>query len=229
MLTVVSWFWVQKNSSIVYKPEYVNVWARMVARHLTIPHRLLCITDSPKGIDIETYPLWDDLGINNPQWGNSRPQCYRRLKAFSKEMQPVLGDRFVSMDIDCVILDNLDEILGRDDDFVINRGRTYKNSYNGSMWMMDTGCRDFVWSDFKGEESVRQAGKWMGSDQAWMREALGPDEKTWGPEHGIEAFSHTRGIPKWKPNKSKIVFFQGSYKPWSNGADKIDWIKDNWK
>jgi hypothetical protein len=229
MLTVVSWFWRQKNSSILYKPEFVNVWAKMVSRHLSMPHRLLCITEDPVGIDIDTYPLWEDLGVSNPQWGGSKPQCYRRLKAFSEEMRPILGDRFVSMDIDCVITGSLDELLSRSEDFVINRGRTHKNSYNGSMWMMDTGARANVWTEFKGEESVRQASRWMGSDQAWMREALGPHEATWGIEHGIAAFTHTKAIPNWKPKNTKIVFFQGSFKPWSQGAEKIDWIREHWR
>lgn len=229
MLTVVSWFWRQKNSSIVYEPHFVNVWARMVERNLTIPHRLLCITDEPQGIEIETYPLWDDFGINNPTWGLGKPQCYRRLKAFSADMKSILGDRFVSMDIDCVILGNIDNLLSRKEDFIINRGRTHKNLYNGSMWMMNTGARDMVWSDFKGDASVKQAARWMGSDQAWMREALGPNEATWGPEDGVDAFTHIRSIPNWKPTNSKIVFFQGSYKPWSNGADRIKWIKENWR
>jgi hypothetical protein len=229
MLTVVSWFWRQRNTSILYKPEFVNVWANMVRRNLTIPHRLLCITTEPDGIEIDTYPLWEDFGINNPRWGASKPQCYRRLKAFSEEMRPILGDRFVSMDIDCVITGNLDEMLSRQEDFIINRGRTHKNIYNGSMWMMNTGARSHVWDEFRGEESVQQASRWMGSDQAWMREALGPDEATWGPEDGIAAYVHLRAIPKWKPKNTKIVFFQGSYKPWSHGAENIDWIRENWR
>ena len=227
MLTVVSWFWRQKGNSVPYHPEYVNVWARMVRRNLTIPHRLLCITEDPT--EIETYPLWEDLGISNPQWNLTKPQCYRRLKAFSEEMRPILGDRFVSMDIDCVITGNIDDLLSRQEDFIINRGRTFKNTYNGSMWMMNTGARDRVWSEFNGVESVQKASKWMGSDQAWMRECLGPDEATWGPEDGIDAFIHLRSNPKWKVGNTRIVFFQVSYKPWSNGAQNIEWIREHWR
>jgi len=229
MLTVVSWFWRQKGNSIPYRPEYVNVWASMVRRNLTIPHRLLCITEDPRGIEIETYPLWEDFGIKNPQWNLAKPQCYRRLKAFSEEMRPILGDRFVSMDIDCVITGNIDSLLSRTEDFIINRGRSRKNTYNGSMWMMNTGARSSVWTEFKGQESVQKASQWMGSDQAWIRECLGPDEATWGPEDGIGAYSQIRVIPKWQPQDTKIVFFQGSYKPWSNGADRIGWIKEHWQ
>jgi len=228
MLTVVCWLWRQESRAVGYKPEYVNTWARMVSRNLTIPHRLLCITDNPEGIEIETYPLWDDPKVDNPNWGITRPQCYRRLKAFSKEMTPILGGRFVSIDLDCVVTGSLDSLLDRDDNFIINRGLTQKNTYNGSMWMMDTGCRSHVWETFDPVESPKQASRWLGSDQAWMRESLGPFEKTWGPEDGVAAYLKINRIPRWHALDTKIVFFQGTIKPWDSTAQKHKWIKDNY-
>jgi hypothetical protein len=230
MLTVVCWLWRQESRTVLYKPEYVDVWANMLRRNLTIPHRLLCITDNPSDIKtVETYPLWEDLGVNNPKWGHTRPQCYRRLKAFSEEMRPILGDRFVSMDLDCVILGNIDAILSRPEEFIINRGTTQKNPYNGSLWMMNTGCRSFVWDTFDPETSPKQAERWLGSDQAWMREALGPNEATWGIEDGITNYLHVARIPRWNPKDTKIVFFQGTVKPWDSTALQRRWIKDNWR
>jgi hypothetical protein len=229
MLTVVCWLWRQENRAVAYKPEAVNVWANMVTRHLTLPHRLLCITDNPTGIEIDTHPLWEDYGIRNPDWGITRPQCYRRLKAFSKEMQPILGDRFVSIDLDCVVTGSLDPLLSREEDFIINRGMTQKNIYNGSMWMMNTGCRSHVWETFDPKTSPKQASRWLGSDQAWMRESLGPFEKTWGPEDGVAAYLRIHRIPKWEVKDTKIVFFQGTLKPWDSTAQNLKWIKEHYK
>ena len=41
-----------------YGPEYVNRLHNMVKRNLTIPHRFVCFTDDPKGLQegIETFP-----------------------------------------------------------------------------------------------------------------------------------------------------------------------------
>jgi hypothetical protein len=228
MLTIVTWLWHQKNRAILYKPEYVNTWARMITRNVTIPHRLLCITDNANGIEIDTFPLWEPPSVSNPNWGITRPQCYVRLKAFSKEMKPVLGDRFVSVDLDCVVTGNLDRILSKDEDFIINRGETKKNDYNGSMWMMNTGARDQVYSQFN-QAGVNQAYRngYMGSDQGWIRQCLGPKEKTFGNEDGVRSFVRVRNAPL--PEDTRIVFFQGSIKPWDSTAQRVGWIRDNWK
>lgn len=229
MLTVVCWYWRQPNRQVVYKPDHVRIWANMISRNLTIPHRLLCITDREREIDfMPTYPLWTEPEIQNPQWGPNRPQCYRRLKAFSEEMRPILGDRFISMDIDCVITGNLDQIFGRTDDFIINQGTTSQNCYNGSMWMMDTGARRQVWDSFDGMASVNKASRWLGSDQAWIRECLGPFEKTWSIRDGVTSWLRTRRIPKWQLGDTKIVFFQGELKPWEDSA-KTEWVEEHYR
>jgi hypothetical protein len=228
MLTVVTWLWSQKGRQIQYKPEYVNTWGRMISRHLTIPHRLLCITDNPEGIEIDTYPLWPFPDVINPAWGVTRPQCYVRLKAFSTEMRDILGDRFVSIDLDCVVTGNLDAMLSRTEDFIINRGETKRNTYNGSMWMMNTGAREQVWTTFS-QAGIKRAlaNGYMGSDQAWIRECLGPDEPTFS--EGVKSFVRVHRIPSWSPADTSIVFFQGSIKPWEHSAQKISWVKDNYR
>jgi hypothetical protein len=203
----------------------------MVSRNLTIPHRLLCITDRPREIskDIPTYQLWDAPSVVNPNWGITRPQCYVRLKAFSEEIREILGDRFVSIDLDCVVTGNLDKTLGRTEDFIINAGETPKNAYNGSMWMMNAGARRQVWEQF-GQDGIMRALKngYMGSDQAWIRECLGPDEATWkAPE--VCSFVRVRTVPNWEPTETSIVFFQGSIKPWDAIAQKMLWVRHNYK
>ena len=74
----------------------------MVARHYRRAHRFVCITDDAKGIDgdIRTVPIWNDFAhLRGPNGVN----CYRRLRAFSAEAADLIGPRFVSLDLDCVI------------------------------------------------------------------------------------------------------------------------------
>ncbi|MFM8903690.1 MAG: glycosyltransferase, partial [Verrucomicrobiota bacterium] len=42
-----------------YGPEYVNRLRSMVRRHLRMPHRFVCLTDSSAGLDpdIECFPI----------------------------------------------------------------------------------------------------------------------------------------------------------------------------
>ena len=84
----------------------VNTLRAMVARHFHVEHRFLCVTDDATGLDpaIEVVPLWDDFAqVRNPHGGH-QPSCYRRLKVFARDIATILGDRFVCLDLDTVIV-----------------------------------------------------------------------------------------------------------------------------
>jgi len=132
----------------------------MVARNYTDPHRFVCITDDPEGIEGETYPLWEDFRfIENPlhKWVS----CYRRLKIFSKEMKEIFGPRILVLDLDCVIVDDMRPVWNRPEPFVgirlhpvgnshlRTRGQRLDDSYGGAMYLMDTGAFDYVYEDFR--------------------------------------------------------------------------------
>ena len=120
MLKVVCFKWeytggVRLPSSINnnYTAEHVNKLEEMVARNLSLPHEFICITDNPVGINCRTIPLWNkckELG-----------GCYNRLYVFSEDMKELIGDRFVCIDLDCVIVGSLDALFIRQDDFMINQ------------------------------------------------------------------------------------------------------------
>ena len=64
MLTVCCVKWGDK-----YPAEYVHKLQNGVSRHLTIPHRFVCFTDDPAGLECETKPLPDGLdGWWNKVW-----------------------------------------------------------------------------------------------------------------------------------------------------------------
>jgi hypothetical protein len=46
-----------------FASSHVNVLQRMVARHFNRPHRFVCITDDPEGLDpaVDAVPLWSDF------------------------------------------------------------------------------------------------------------------------------------------------------------------------
>ena len=65
----------------------------------------------PKGIDgdVRVVPIWNDFAhLRGPNGVN----CYRRLRAFSAEAADLIGPRFVSLDLDCVITADVASALG---------------------------------------------------------------------------------------------------------------------
>ncbi len=226
MITVITWLWgttgwrkdLSKKDNNLYTAEHVNALQRMVKANLLIPHEFKCFTDMPEGINCETFPL-EFVPTTNTH--PTRPNCYRRLAAFREEMRPLVGDRFVSLDLDCVILGDITSIIDRPkDQFIILEGSAAP--YNGSMWMMDTGCRKQVYTHFHPIESPNVAAaqvmangrRYHGSDQAWISYKI-PGEKTWGKKDGI--YQYVYDIKnKPMPENAKIVFYAGEEKPWSN-------------
>jgi hypothetical protein len=120
VLTVATFLWRKSahgfqlpsvSGSFAYGVEHVIRLQRMVARHLSLPHRFVCISDQDVP-GVETLPLWPDLA----ELGG----CYRRLKVFDPAFT-MLGDRFAVMDLDCVVTGSLDEMFSRTEPFVIKR------------------------------------------------------------------------------------------------------------
>lgn len=237
MIQVVCWLWRPTTPKYrsAFKAEHVNIFRNMIERHLHVPHEVVCITDMPKGIDerVRIIPLWDDhVSVPSPHGGFS-PSCYRRLKAFSPEMAEVIGPRFISMDLDVVIVDDITGLLTREEDFIIWGSVLRTTPYNGSMWMMNAGARKRVWEEFDPNVSpvlTRKAG-YHGSDQAWMSYCLGKGETQWTPESdGVYAFRSDLKKRRYVlPDDAKIVFFQGHNDPWDEFSHKVaPWIKDHY-
>lgn len=228
LLTIVTWLWGNK-----FRAEHVGAVQAMLAEHLHMPYRFVCVTDQPNGLDCETVPLWDAPRVDMP---DSYPNCWRRLYAFSDAAKELFGPRFLSIDLDVIILDDITGLFETDSDFKIAQGM--KCPYNGSMWMHRSGSHPEVWNDFDPatspgivtKETLHNHGRpYYGSDQAWMSYKL-PGAPTWGRDDGVYQFgmlalhglfrratgrldggNERRDLPE----NCRIVFFAGPLKPWS--------------
>lgn len=150
-LTIVSWKWKPMNGyRSKFGPETVNVLRQMVARHYPHPHRFVCVTDDATGLDagIQAVPLWPDFANIPSPHGGKNPSCYRRLHAFAPDIGGVFGPRFVSLDLDCVLVGDVTPLWDRPDDFVMWGDTNPTTAYNGSMFLMTAGARRKVWDDF---------------------------------------------------------------------------------
>ncbi|MGF1456571.1 MAG: hypothetical protein ACFB6R_14485 [Alphaproteobacteria bacterium] len=246
MLTVVCWKWRpvpgSRHPAAPYTAHHVNVLRAMVRRHLHRSHNFVCVTDDPQGIDrdIRIVPLWDDL--------RDLGRCYLRLKAFAPDMAGCLGDRFVSIDLDTVIVDDITPLFETDMPFKIWGDVLASTPYNGSLWLLRAGARPSVWSAFDPEADIPRAAEagFIGSDQAWLSLHLGPGEAKWGRDDGVFSFRHhilgrrnwplgalRRSLPEAMrarpPHGARIVFFHGTHDPSHPSVqDTFPWIKEHW-
>jgi hypothetical protein len=209
----------------------------MIARHLSIPHRFVCIADDLSGFDgetevIETPAAAKALGSLRSPEGVRFPSCYRRLWMFSEEAKS-LGERVLLIDVDLVVVKDFAAVVNREEDFV--GWRPYRDwgaqlRFGGGIYLLRTGSRTQVWDDFKGADSIAKARRngFRGSDQAWISHKLGHVEPYWDQSAGIYSvrdFSPLEALP----NGACIVQTNGHNKPWSHMARQIPWIAENWR
>ena len=239
--TIVTWKWKPKNHyHTSFSPETVNVLRDMVRRNFPHPHRFVCVTDDPEGIDkgIEIVPLGDLYAdIPNPSLQNG-PSCYRRLRMFGAEAESTFGKRFVSLDLDCVIVGEMASVWDRSEDFIAWGDTSRRNKYNGSMILLTAGSRTKVWEQFDPIESpkkTRHQGL-LGSDQAWLHYCLGPNEPIWGRADGVYSFrNHLEDRPGRPsnmklPENARIIFFHGNINPWDTEVrEKYEWVSRHYR
>lgn len=237
MIRVVAWLWRDENyrwnKHFRYGPEHVNRLRSMVRRHLSMDHEFVCICDDPIGLDpdIRIVPLWDDL--------RELGGCYTRLRAFAPDMAEIIGERFVWIDVDCVVTGDLTPLLDRPEDFVIWRNAK-GGAYCGSMVMMTAGARAQVWDEFDpvASPALSRAQGYIGTDQAWIQACLGPEEAVWTPADGVLSRYHVGirskgekpGFWAGLPDEARIVFFHGPVDPSQPQLqERHPWITHHWR
>lgn len=238
MITVICWKW-QPHAGYrsTYPPETVNVLRDMVRRHYPHPHRFVCVTDQPQGIDrdVEIIPAWNDFAhVPSPHGGTKNPSCYRRLRLFHPDAAQWFGDRFVSLDLDMVITGDLTPLWNRTEDVVFwgDTNPQPASHYNGSMMLIRAGSRPHVWSRFdpKVSPSLSLKAKAWGSDQGWISYCLGGKEAKWTRSDGVYSFRNDlKGHPKL-PDNARVVVFHGRFDPWQHDVQKRwPWVKAHYR
>jgi hypothetical protein len=233
--SVVTFKWKPKGEyRSTFGPETVNTLFSMVRRHFPVPFRAICVTDDPAGIDpdIEIVPLWDDFAdLENPS-GPLNPSCYRRLRMFAPSAGKMFGPRFVSLDLDVVIVGDMRPLWLRPEPFVIWGDTNPTTPYNGSMMLMTAGARARVWTDFHPVESPKraQALGYFGSDQAWIGACLGHGEAMWTHRDGVYSYRNQIGVHRQDlPPNAKVVFFHGQHDPWGPRPQQQVWVRENYR
>jgi hypothetical protein len=236
-VSVVCWLWNGTGlGDRPYQPKHVNTLRRAVARHMSLPHRFICIADSAEGFDPEvevvpTPPEARAIGHLRTPEGGRFPSCYRRLWNFSAAAA-ALGDRLLCIDIDLVPTADWAPLFDRTEDFV--GWRPYRDwghrlRFGGGIYLLKAGSRAHVWNEFRGPDSMNKARRagFRGSDQAWISYTLGKTEPYYGRDAGIYSIRDLRGAEHELPPDARLVQFNGPSKCWDSRWDGT-WVRQHW-
>lgn len=213
-----------------YGADYVNRLVAMVRRHLSLPHRFVCLTDDPSGVDaaIQTFPLpSSDLEFS-----------WTKLWLFSPDLAPP-GSTLLYLDLDVVITDGLDALLvyRRDLDFisVLDWNRWWNPQFNSSVMRFVAGAHADLYEHFlravadgvlvkkrEWDDCLQSRDKvvfWRGlrrygSDQEWISKQLrrkGRLRERSYPAPWI--LSYKRHCRQCLPEGVKVIVFHGEPKP----------------
>lgn len=229
-MTVCCWKWGR-----TFEPVYVNRLQAMLARHLHMPHELVCITDDAQGIDpsIRVLPL--------PRRYVHTPRCRRRMQIFDGAFARAIGDRILAIDLDVVIVDDITPIVNRPEPLV---GWKVKHAqvYSGSFFLMNAGALQGLYDAFAEDPEgypSRVQPRGVPSDQAmlnhWLRSQ--PPIPFWTEQHGFvtyfgdgyeekEHFGVGPNRPHLPPGARIVVLGSADKAVMDEG--RFDWVRRHW-
>lgn len=249
MLTVVLWHWGQR-----YGREHLVTMQAMLARRLSLPHDIVCITDRPQ--DVPSGMRTFDVVHTLPKRGQDF-NCIRRMWLYggkpdkAKPWPGDLGDRLLQLDLDVVLTDDITPLVDRPDPLVIwksestvRTNRPHGWAYNATVLLLTPGARRDVWDRYSADrrqiEREADIDGWdvkTNSDQAIATYLLkdGP-LAYWTSADGIYSYRAFAGPDGMKdrglPDGCRIVSFHGRRGARHPGAkalqERSPWIVEHW-
>ncbi len=134
----------------LYGPHYVVRLRNMVRRHLSRPHRFVCFTDDPSGLDgdIETAPL-PPITLAPPH----AMKPWRKIGLFNRELADLAGTTLF-LDLDLLVVAALDPFFDyRPGEFCIIHNWTRPDQIvgNSSVYRFEVGADAYVLDRFYSE------------------------------------------------------------------------------
>jgi hypothetical protein len=233
-LVVCTYFWSDpardsQRRGYTFRHEHVHILKSMVARHLSLPHRFVCVTDD-KIDGIDCVPL---------DWRRHVPGtvCIRLMQHNGEWARANLGERILSLDLDVVITGSLDHIAARTEPAVFwrnpNFGLPGRAFYQSSVQLFSAGVRQELWDDFIPGQTDRWFNwRFGGKEQAWISERLEWNEAHFDANWGIYGAGRlgSKGVGSELPENACIVSFPGAREP-SQPQVQIDhpWVSRFYK
>lgn len=211
-LTVVTCCW-RGSRGDLYQPWHVENLRHMLAKHLTVPHRFVCVTDLPAEDfpGIETVPMWERPDIE-PEDREARIGTkghwldnYRRL-GLCGEHGARIGSRIWWFDLDVTIRKNINDLLPPEGTALqtLDFGRGWLSA---GMVYVEPPIEPCPWRACSDPELVARSRRFPGSDQAVLTELYNGKVPTWGPADGVQ-------VNRYNEHGWRVLFRTGNRKPW---------------
>ena len=185
-----------------YPVEYVNVLNKMVKRHSDA--ELICISDSFEGKDCEV--MMGEKGFEG--WWN-------KIQLFNPDF--LKGERFLYLDLDVVITDNINHLFDYDG-FTTIQDWIF-DTYNSSAMLMTGGEQGHVYDLFVKDKKKAMKSCPQG-DQQWISSYVQADNLFPRADFASFRMDGCEGEPK-----GKIVVFHGKPDP---HEVKGTWVEKRW-
>lgn len=188
MITVACMLW--DDASTLQRRGYgyaagnIALLAGMVARNMAQPHRFVCITDNPEALagrpDIETAPLDRRTHIIGKRTA--------KLMLFRRDIAGLLGERFLYIDLDSVIVGALDPLVERPEPLVLWANphfgeRAQWAPFNSSVMLITAGCMPAPYETFVPTAPI--VTPWSADDQDLISLHAPADVARWTKADGI--------------------------------------------
>ena len=187
-----------------FGPEYVNRLYKMVEKNLTIPHRFVCFTDKPEGIDsgveIRPLPALNDEGLPEKAW--------KKLGLFTDQLADLEGQALF-LDLDIVIMRNIDAFFTVPGEFLIIKDWDFEDDIigNSSVFRFDVKkYPDIIENFYKEGKDIRKRYK---NEQAFLSHQMNNKGiLSYWPHHWCVSFKRNC-LQKFPMN-----FFKEPREPW---------------
>ena len=225
-----------------YGADYVNRLHNMVQRHLSLPHRFVCLTDDATGIQsgIETFPIPEmPIALSGPERG------WKKLLTFSPTLYDLHGETLF-LDVDLIITGSLDDFFKPVGDvFVIREWKSRHGLGNTSVYRFKIGAHPEVLDHFaRNFDTIRQQFR---HEQAYLCDFLTKKgvlhfwDVTWVrsfKRHCMHYFPKSLFVPPQLPKDTRVLIFHGHPLPeealvgqtgkWYRFARPASWINQYW-
>jgi hypothetical protein len=214
-----------------FGPHYVNRLHSMVARHLARPHRFVCLTDDPTGLNagIEARPL---PAMRVPE---GRDRGWRKLATFGAPLFDLEGP-VLFLDLDVVIVDAIDCFFEHPGEFCIIKdwAQPWRKTGNSSVYRFEANAHPEVLARFLAD--VERARRQVRNEQEYLTRAM--DARgvlSYWPRAWCASFRYgclpmfplSLFVKPKKPPQAKIIVFHGVPKP-QEAVARASWIAEHW-
>lgn len=201
-----------------YGVQHVAALASMLHRHGG--HTLTCAhsgVELPAGV----------RGIRMPDEVIALDDYLPKLWAWAPELHYRMPARFVCIDLDVVILDDIAPVIESNEPILL-WDSAKDEPYNTSLFALAAGHGHEVWDTLTPQRldfAKHQATRWTG-DQSWVAHVLGPHMPTFGEDMGIIRYRPSQHREALPPG-TRAAFFCGPMAP-DTEIKKSPWIKRHW-